>query len=125
MEELKERLPEFLSDRLYQIIISNPRSKGEQPGNEISKIKIRPVMVKGEVCFQETVTKGTQVFHENYSKEEALCRIPAHMQDGFRQLDAQSMDARMTVLISKKGKVTVKFGKINRQEAEKGRLPDL
>ena len=75
MEELKERLPEFLSDRLYQIIISNPRSKGEQPGNEISKIKIRPVMVKGEVCFQETVTKGTQVFHENYSKEEALCRI--------------------------------------------------
>ena len=125
MEELKERLPEFLSDRLYQIIISNPRSKGEQPGIGISKIKIRPVMVKGEVCFQETVTKGVQVFHENYGKEEALCRIPAYMQDGFRQLDAQSMDARMTVLISKKGKATVKFGRVNRQEAEKGRLPDL
>ena len=49
MEELKERLPEFLSDRLYQIIISNPRSKGEQPGNEISKIKIRPVSKGGSL----------------------------------------------------------------------------
>ena len=50
MEELRRKLAEVLSDRLYQIIISNPRSK-----TDVLKIKVRPVMVKGEVCFQETL----------------------------------------------------------------------
>ena len=67
MEELRRKLAEVLSDRLYQIIISNPRSK-----TDVLKIKVRPVMVKGEVCFQETLWKGPQVFHKNRTKEEML-----------------------------------------------------
>lgn len=50
MEELRETLSDFLSDRLYQIIISNPRMK-----EGAFKIKIRPVMVKENICFQETI----------------------------------------------------------------------
>ncbi len=103
MEELRERLSAALSDRLYQVVISNPRKK-----EGAFKIKIRPVMVKGELCFQETVSEGTQVFHRNYEKQEMLSRILFYMEDGFRQLEAESMDGKVTALVSKKGKVTVK-----------------
>lgn len=54
MEKWKDKLSDMLSDRLYQIIISNPRKKGGAV-----KIKIRPVMVKGQICYQETITRGT------------------------------------------------------------------
>lgn len=120
MEELRNRLADLLTDRLYQIIISNPRKK-EGP----LKVKIRPVMIKGDICFQETVTKGTQVFHENCTKEEILQRILGYMQDTFRQLDAQSMDMRLNVLVSKKGKVTVKAGRIEADKPDPVKLPDL
>ena len=42
LEELRETLSPFLSDRLYQIILSNPRQK-----EGVFKVKIRPVMVMG------------------------------------------------------------------------------
>ncbi len=103
MEELKEQLSAFLSDRLYQIIISNPRKK-----EGAFKIKIRPVMVKGALRFQETISKGTQVFHENHEREEMLLKILSYMETDFKQLEGESMDARLNVLVSKKGKVMVK-----------------
>ncbi len=103
MEELREKLVLFLSDRLYQIIISSPRQK-----EGAFKIKIRPVIVRDKLYFQETIWKGTQVFHENYEKEGVLAEILLRMENGFKQLEAESMDGRLTVLVSKKGKVTIK-----------------
>lgn len=117
MEELESRLSEFLSDRLYQIVISNPRIR-----EQASKVKIRPVLLKEKLYFQETITKGTQVFHENFSKEEMHNRIIRHMQEEFKQLEAQGMDGKLTALVSKKGKVTVRY---SRQNAAQKVLPDM
>lgn len=117
MEELKIRLSEFLSDRLYQIIISNPRSR-----EQASKVKVRPVLLKGKINFQETITRGTQVFHENFSKDEMQERIIQYMQEEFRQLEATSVDGKLTVLVSKKGRVTVKC---SRQSDAPKILPDM
>ncbi|NBJ93720.1 class I SAM-dependent methyltransferase [Parablautia muri] len=103
MEELREQLSVFLSDRLYQIIISNPRKK-----EGAFKIKIRPVMVKGALCFQETISKGTQVFHENHKKDELILKIISYMTSDFKQLEAESMDGKLHVLVSKKGRMMVK-----------------
>ncbi|NBH25698.1 SAM-dependent methyltransferase [Lachnospiraceae bacterium] len=113
MEELRRKLAEVLSDRLYQIIISNPRSK-----TDVLKIKVRPVMVKGEVCFQETLWKGPQVFHKNRTKEEMLENIAGYMEADFKQLEAQTMDGKMHVLVGKKGTVTIK------EQKNKGGGPD-
>ena len=118
LEELRETLSPFLSDRLYQIILSNPRQK-----EGVFKVKIRPVMVKGILCFQETSWEGTQVFHENHGKEEMLERILSCMERDFKQLEAESMEGRLNVLVSKKGKVTTKIKK-NKAEALAG-TPDM
>lgn len=117
MEELKNRLSEFLSDRLYQIVISNPRSRESS-----SKVKVRPVLLKGKIYFQETVTKGTQVFHENFSKEEMHDRIIQYMRDEFKQMEACSMVGKLTALVSKKGKITVKYSSAGKM---RGVLPDM
>lgn len=114
MEKWKDKLSDMLSDRLYQIIISNPRKKGGAV-----KIKIRPVMVKGQICYQETITRGTQVFHENHEKEEMLDRILSYMGTDFKQLEAETMDSRLIALVSKDGKATVKERKKEREEAAK------
>lgn len=117
MEELSSRLSDFLSDRLYQIIISNPRSR-----EQALKVKVRPVLLKGKINFQETITRGTQVFHENFTKEEIQERIIQYMQKEFRQLEAVSVDGRLTALVSKKGRITVKC---TRQSEASKILPDM
>lgn len=114
LEELREGLSRFLEDRLYQIIISNPRQKAG-----IFKIKIRPVIVKDRLCFQETAWKGTQVFHENFEKEEILERILSYMETDFKQLEVESMDGKLHALVSKKGRVTVK-----QQKSGAERMPE-
>ena len=83
MEELRKNLSDFLTDRLYQITISSPRKEGDA-----FKIKVRPVMVKGDLYFQETIWKGTQVFHGNNKKKDILEMILSDMELQFRRLEA-------------------------------------
>lgn len=121
MEELRQVLEDLLSEKLYQIIISNPRRK-----EGVFKIKIRPVMVKGQLLFQETAYEGSKVFHENYEKQDMLHKILSCMEDSFKQMEGESMTERITVLVSKKGRLTLKQVKKQPEEEEKERLkPDL
>lgn len=118
MEELRKRLADFLSERLYQIIISNPRRK-----EEAFKVKVRPIMMKGSICFQETISRGTQVFHDNYEKDGMLDRLVRYMEEDFRQLEAQSMDGKLNVLVSKKGRMTIKQQKADSSQNQM--MPDM
>lgn len=114
MEELRKVLYELLSEKLYQIIISNPRMKGG-----VFKIKFRPVMVKEQLLFQQTVYEGTMVFHENLDKQEALESILACMKKDFRQMEGESTELKAIALVSKKGKATVKT--VGKKQEEEGK----
>ena len=103
MEQLKNLLDEGINENLYQIILSNPQNR-----ERAEKIKIRPVVVKDKLVFQETVYVGTKVFHENYQKEELIERLLENFRDHFRQGELENKEFRGTVLISKKGKITVR-----------------
>lgn len=114
MEELRKVLYELLSEKLYQIIISNPRMKGG-----VFKIKFRPVMVKEQLLFQQTVYEGTKVFHENLDKQEALESILTCMKKDFRQMEGESTELKAIALVSKKGKATVKT--VGKKQEEEGK----
>lgn len=103
MEEWKALLRDMVNERLVQIILSNPvdREKG-------SKVKVRPVSIKGEVCFQETLYRGTKVYHGNYDTEQIKERLLLYLREEYRQAEVQSETGTAIVLVSKKGKVTVK-----------------
>ena len=54
MEELREILLKILNEKLYQIILSNPRAR-----EGAFKIKLRPVMAHGQLLFQISAYEGT------------------------------------------------------------------
>lgn len=103
MEELAKLLDEALSENLSQIILSNTRDD-----TVASKSKIRPVLIGEELKFQETRYQGTKVFHENFSKQEMAQRISRELSELFRQGEIKTAGLTATVLVSKKGKMTVK-----------------
>lgn len=101
MEEIRILLEQILNIEFIQAIISNPRSK-----EGVLKIKVRPVEMKGQIFYQfESFTK-TQAFHENLQKEDVVEKLIQYMQE-FRQLQIATVKENHTVLISKKGKVTI------------------
>ncbi len=103
MLEIRELCQEYIGKDLYQIIVSNP-----QKNSDISKVKIRPMMLKEKLVFQVTEYRGTQVFHENYDKESLICKIESYMETAFKQMELTATTVQATVLVSKKGKVTIK-----------------
>lgn len=103
MKQVKELLDEALTEKLEQMILSNPNRPEEG-----SKVKIRPVLIKQVLMFQETRYQNNKVYHTNYNAEEMCEHALSYMQDNYRQLEALTKEFSATVLISKKGKVTVK-----------------
>lgn len=103
MDELKRLLSRMLNEELTQIVLSNTRN-----AERASKVKIRPVLIKGQLLFQETLYMGTQVFHENFTAQEAQERIENYLRELFKQGEFKALSEEATVLVSKKGKITVK-----------------
>jgi len=102
MEDIKKLLKECLNRELNKITISNPREK-EGP----TKIVVRPVLLKEELWFQETSYIGTKAFHKNYKEDEILDETAKNITENFKQLQLEHSDIAATILVSKKGKITI------------------
>ena len=107
MEELKKLLSECLNIDFLSATLSNPKNK-----EGIMKMKVRPLLKKGELIFQCELFKNNQAFHENYEAAEAVNAIASYM-EGFKQLQLETKQVKATVLVSKKGKVTIQKKKQN------------
>lgn len=102
MEEIIQFLAGILNREFIRAVFSNPRVKGN-----VVKAKLRPMEQKGELLFQlESFTK-TQAFHKNLTVEETKDEL-AKLLEEFRQVQVETMSEDITVLISKKGKATIK-----------------
>ncbi len=102
MEEISKMLTEILNGDFIRAVISSPRKK-----EGILKVKVRPVEKKGKLLFQLESFIKTQAFHENLEADAARERIEKYMEE-FQQMQAETVKETWTVLVSKKGKVTVK-----------------
>lgn len=103
MDKLREAVSQIITERLYRIIVSNPFTKGE-----LAKVAVRPVMIRGELLFQETQYVGTKVLHQNYEAGKMQDKLVQYLTEEFGQLEAECLDKRMTILTNKKGTVTVR-----------------
>lgn len=101
MEEIRKLLMESLNIDFIGATLSNPRDKGGA-----SKVKVRPVMMRGELVFQCEEFRGNQAFHYNYGAAEACTALCDYM-ECFKQMQLETKQMRCTVLVSKKGKVTI------------------
>lgn len=103
MEMIKSKITELINETLIQAILSNAKNP-----DKASKVKLRPVRLKDELYIQETLYVGTKVLHSNLEITEAVERICAYMEQDFKQALIQTESAECTILISKKGKATIK-----------------
>ena len=101
MENIKKLLCKTLNIDFIQAILSNPRTK-----EGIIKVKVRPVMMKDWLFLQLESFSKTQAFHENLEPEAAVERIVDYMKE-FKQMQMATKDTDYTILVSKKGKVTI------------------
>lgn len=102
-EKVRVILAETINDNLYRMIISKPLAD-----KEITKIVVRPVMLKGKMFFQETSYVGTKVFHENFDGEKMQKRILEYMTGKFGQAESECADKKVIILANKKGTVTIR-----------------
>ena len=65
MKTIREFLEEQINEQLIQAVVSGRRT-GEGP----SKVKLRPVELKGQIFYQASMTEGTKVYHKNFTREE-------------------------------------------------------
>lgn len=93
---------ETINPDLTGIVISNSSDQ-----ERISKVKIRPVLIKDTIQYQASEYIGQKVFHQNYTRENLLEKLPDWFDDLLRQAQITTKYGTATVLVSKKGKVTI------------------
>lgn len=112
-KQVEETVRNCINERLIRVIISNPREKSE---GSIFKVKMRPVLLNGEIRYQATEYIGSQVIHKNFMDSEAVEYILRMMEHSFKQCEIAGKDVTAGILVSKKGKVTVNVRKNKLQQ---------
>lgn len=102
MENLRTLLKEQMNIDFMSAVLSGPRTK-----DGTAKVKVRPLMKKDTLFFQLEIFRGNQAFHKNLEPEAAAEEVLRFMQE-MRQMQMDTRAASYTVLVSKKGKVTIK-----------------
>lgn len=94
MKTLQEFLEEQISEELILAVLSGSRKIP-------SRVRIRPVELKGRILYQASSTVGTKVLHENYTRKE-LAYMEQALAGDYSQLQVQGSSADGSVLVSKK-----------------------
>ena len=101
--ELKGLLENYINIDLQKIVISGAKEKSGP-----SKVRIRPILLRDKLVYQCTKTVGAKELHSNHEKDEVCQLIVECMDKQFKQLQLQHRQAMASVLVSKKGKMTIK-----------------
>lgn len=103
MNKVRTLLETNFGENTMRAVVSNRRKSG---GSQ--KLVFRPFLEKNKLMFQREEYRNNQVFHENMDKETAVEQICAFLEQDYKQLDLQCEDRSFSVLVSKKGKSTIK-----------------
>jgi len=105
MENLKKIINNYIenNEAILTMTASNPRDR-----EKIQRLKIRPVRRKERLAYQAESFVGTKVFHENIEADSLADFVADAMENDFKQLEARTDKHSLTVLVSKKGKLTIK-----------------
>ncbi len=104
---IDELLDIFINESLIDLVISGAKNKAAQA----SKIKVRPVMLKGVLKFQASEYVGAKVLHSNFEAWQIKKKIKDWIEYDYKQGQFVMTDASATALSGKNGNITVKYKK--------------
>lgn len=91
----------FEKDELILATLSAPHA----PSN-VSKIAVRPIVIKGKPSYQATEKRQQQAFHHNFAKDECLKWLQVRLEE-FKQTFLYTKSADYHILLGKKGNLTL------------------
>lgn len=106
MQQIKALFNKTLNDKFISATLSNPKDK-----DGVTKVKVRPILKKGELLFQCETFQKNQAFHENLPAEDC-CRVLMKHMENMKQMQLETQELTAMVLVSKKGKITIKEKKV-------------
>ena len=106
--EIREVLHKFLKEQPTSAVFS-----GQIEKNELLKVKVRPILAGDKVRIQAEEFRGKQAFHKNLSAEEAEAYMFVLLNGIFKQAQLETQGWSGQVLVSKKGKASVKIKRKN------------
>ena len=121
MDRIKKLLTDNLSEGLKSITVSRPRDKD----NPVKKMRVRPILLKGELYFQLTSYRGTQVMHENLKKEMLADVLLGALHEDYAQLDMETENMTAAALVNRKGNVNLKIKNKDIKNKAAGNPPRL
>ena len=105
--QMKEQiLNRIMAKKLVNATISQPRQKS----NELKRIKLKPVEIKGQYMIQLENQLERILKHENIPLDQVATKLEDIFND-FRQMHAQFSDETVQIQLSKKNKVFWKSDK--------------
>lgn len=102
---------ENLNIDFIDMIISNPVKSVET-----KKITVRPVTIKNKQLYQVCEYRNNQVFHKNVDLEVLLELITEWMGTIMKQFLLRNVRREITLLVSSKGKETMKIKQLKEEE---------
>lgn len=114
----KTKLQNIFTVPPLELSISNP-----EKGEELVKIKIRQIILRGELCCQIEEFTKTQAFHKNIAVSELAEHVISYLDGRFRQALIRTENEEIQVLISKKGTVSILRKKLKNTENSFPQLP--
>ncbi|MCQ2496933.1 MAG: SAM-dependent methyltransferase [Lachnospiraceae bacterium] len=109
MEELFDKYLKYINAGLILAVAGNAARTEQEDARfkDCTKVKVRPISVKGQLSFQVTRTVGQKEIHENMPAEK-LAELLLHITGNpFKQVELTNSEGKLTVLVSKKGKKTI------------------
>ena len=101
-KQVEMKLEAIINETCIQIVFSNPKTKGV-----VSKVKVRPILVKDKLVFQVSRYIGTKVFHENMTQEEIKEEAIRLLQFEFKQAQILTEQETITILGNKQGMYSI------------------
>ena len=111
-----EILKSYVYDTEWTELIDGVISDRRNKDNKVSKIKLRLVKLKENICVQVTEYIDTKVIHANKSIEEFRKYLYEKLLSDYKQASITTGSYIYNILISKKGQVTIKKKKNNQIE---------
>ena len=104
--EIRELFERFVKEQPLSAVLS-----GQQEINDFLKVKVRPILSGGKILIQAEEFRGKQAFHKNLELNEAAAYLTELMEHSFKQAQVETEGWSGQLLVSKKGKASVKVKK--------------
>lgn len=104
--EVRKLFEEFLTDNPVLAVLS-----GQLEKTEFLKMRLHPVLLGETMMFQAEEFRGKQAFHKNMDRDQAAGYLTGLMGTAFKQAQLETANWTASVLVSKKGKATIKVKK--------------